>query len=277
MNLKTLQNIPPWEWPEDAGALLLDILTNGQSDSSDRIVAVELAGDCIVINDDLVEALLSVIQNNNESEKLRGTAAIALGPALENADTDGFEDMDDTPITENAFRKVQEDFYKLYMNADTPMDVRRRILEASVRAPQPWHENAVRAAYASEDPDWKLTAVFSMRWIHGFDKQILEALNSDHKGIHYEAVHAAGVWELDAAWSHISGLVSSKDTDKPLLLAAMEAIASIRPKEAGIILVDLADSHDEDIAEAACEAMGMAEDLSHYDFDQDEEDNRSLS
>lgn len=277
MNLKTLQNTPPWEWPEDAGALLLNILTNDQSDSSDRVIAAEFAGDFVVINDDLVEALLSVIQNNNESEKLRGTSAIALGPVLENADTEGFEDMDDTPITENTFRKVQETFHKLYMKADTPMEVRRRILEASVRAPQPWHENAVRAAYASEDPDWRLTAVFSMRWIHGFDKQILEALKSDHKGIHYEAVQAAGVWQLDAAWSHISGLISSKDTDKSLLLAAMEAIASIRPKEAGIMLVDLADSHDEDIAEAAYEAMGMAEDLSHYDFGHDEEDNKSLS
>jgi hypothetical protein len=232
----------------------------------------ELAGDFVVINEDLVKALLSVLQNNNESDELRDAAAIALGPVLEHADTDGFEDADDTPITENTFRGIQETLRKLFTDTSVPSEVRRRVLEASVRAPQPWHEDAVRAAYASDDLKWKITAVFSMRWIRGFDKDILEALKSDHEGIHYEAVYAAGAWGLDAAWSHVSGLVASKDTDKRLLLAAMEAVAGIRPKEAGVILVPLADSDDEDIAEKAHEAMGMAEDLSHYDFDHEEDD-----
>jgi len=39
------------------------------------------------------------------------------------------------------------------------------------------------------------------------------------------------------------------------LLAAISAVGSIRPAEAGNILVDLADSEDEEIAEAADEAM----------------------
>jgi L-aminopeptidase/D-esterase-like protein len=42
------------------------------------------------------------------------------------------------------------------------------------------------------------------------------------------------------------------------LIAAISAIASIRPAEAPAILLDLADSDDEEIAEAADEAMGMA-------------------
>ncbi len=52
----------------------------------------------------------------------------------------------------------------------------------------------------------------------------------------------------------------------------MGAAASIRPAEAGIILVDLADSEDEEIAEAAVEAMGMAELGSGEEEDEDEED-----
>ena len=62
-----------------------------------------------------------------------------------------------------------------------------------------------------------------------------------------------------AAWSHVRELVTSMDTDKFVLLAAIEAVVSIRPKEAGGLLVDLTDSHDEDIVEAAFEAMAMAE------------------
>ena len=44
-----------------------------------------------------------------------------------------------------------------------------------------------------------------------------------------------------------------------MLLAAIGAVASIRPAEALRILADLADSDDEEIAESANEAIGMAE------------------
>jgi hypothetical protein len=97
-----------------------------------------------------------------------------------------------------------------------------RILEASVRAPQSWHPAAVRAAYASDDRAWRLTGVLCMRYVRGFDAQILEALGSEDPDMHYEAVCAAGAWEVDAAWPHIAALVTSGETDKPLLLAAIE-------------------------------------------------------
>jgi hypothetical protein len=56
------------------------------------------------------------------------------------------------------------------MDASVPTDVRRRILEASVRAPQDWHRDAIRAAYASDDDVWRLTAVFCMRSVRGFER-----------------------------------------------------------------------------------------------------------
>ncbi len=272
MDLKILEETPPWDWPEGTNKFFLDILRNKQAEETDRLLAAELTGDITVINDELVDILLLILQNGNESEKLRSKAVISLGPVLEYADTDGFEDPDDVPITESTFRRIQESFRKLYMDAEVPNEVRRRILEASVRAPQDWHQDAVRAAYSSDDEDWKLTAVFSMRWIRSFNKQILEALGSDNEEIHYQAVCAAGNWEVDAAWSHISGLVSSKETDKPLLLTAIDAVASIRPREAGVVLIGLTDSDDEDIVEAAYEAMAMTEVLSDEPFNEEEGD-----
>jgi hypothetical protein len=247
--------------------MLLEILTQDQVDASDRLLAAELAGDYTVINDELVDALLSILQGDDESEQLRGKAAISLGPVLEQADIYGFDDPDDVPISEQAFSKIQESLGRLYLDAVLPKKVRRRILEASVRAPQEWHQDAIREAYASDDEQWRLTAVFSMRWVRGFDNQILEALESNNEDIHYQAVRAAGSREVDAAWPHISGLVSEPGTDKPLLLAAIDAIATIRPQEAATILLELADSDDEEIVDAAHEAMAMVAALSDDPFD----------
>jgi hypothetical protein len=265
MHLRTLKNIPPWDWPEDTWKKLLEILQDDRAMESELLLAAELAGDFTVINDALADALLTLLCRRDLSEKIRGQAAISLGPVLEHADTADFEDADDCPIVERTFHRIQESLRQLYVDASVPSEVRRRILEASVRALQDWHQGAVRAAFSSDDELWRLTAVFCMRFVRGFDGQILEALDNKNPDIHYQAVLAAGNWEVDAAWPHVAALIVSRETEKPLLLAAIEAIASIRPHEAGEILADLADSNDEDIAAAVDEAMAMAAGLSDED------------
>ena len=271
MDLKTLQDTPPWDWPEEAGKKFQEILIDRQANEPDRLIAAELAGDLTVINDQLADALMAAIRCPDEPEELRAVAAIALGPVLELADTDGFEDPDDVPITQRTFRNIQDLFHKLHFDNSIPKEVRRRILEASVRAPEEWHQNAIRAAYSSGDKEWILTAVFSMRWVRGFDDQILEALRSDDPEIQCEAIQAAGNWELTASWSHILALVRDAATPKPLLLAAIGAVASIRPAEARRVLVDLACSDDEEIAEAVDEAIGMAETVPDEEDDEEDE------
>jgi hypothetical protein len=272
MDIKILQDTPPWEWPRDAGKTFQKVLIDHDADPSDRLVAAELAGDLVVMNDELASSLVAITRNADEPEPLRAEAAIALGAVLEQADTDGFEDPDDVPISERTFRNIQESFQKLYFDDSVPKLVRRRILEASVRAPEDWHQNAIGAAYSSGDRDWMLTAVFSMRYVRGFDKQIMEALKSGDADIHYEAVEAAGNWGVAAAWPHIAPLLSDPSITKPLLLAAIGAVASIRPGEARDILEDLADSDDEEIAEAADEAIGMAEIALEEEEEEEEED-----
>jgi hypothetical protein len=272
MDLKTLLDTPPWEWPPNAGKIFQKILTNPRASESDRIAAAGMAGEIVAINDELAAALVSIVSNAAEPETLRARAAISLGPVLEQSDTDGFEDPDDVPITELAFRNIQDSLQKLYLDTGIPKEVRRRILEASVRAPQDWHADAIRTAWSSGDKDWILTAVFSMRWVRDFDAEILEALKNPDPEIHGEAVQAAGNWGLDAAWSHIVALIENARTPKPLLLDAIEAVVGIRPEEAGPILVDLVDSDDEEIAEAAQEAMAMAEATSGLGEEEEGED-----
>lgn len=268
MNLMALNKIPPWEWPSNADQMILDILQDDRADGSERLLAVELAGDSTVICDELADALLSTPGNERQPDDLRGRAAIALGPALEYAFIDGFEDPDEVPITEQMFHRIQETLYRLYLDENAPQIVRRRILEASVRAPQDWHQNAVRDAYARDDEAWKLTAVFCMQYIRGFEKQILESLSSEDPNILYEAICGAGSWEIDAAWPYVAAFITEAGTDKYLLLAAIESAVLIRPHEASEIISPLLDSDDEDIIDVIYEALAMT----GVFWDEDEEE-----
>jgi hypothetical protein len=84
-----------------------------RASESDRLVAAELAGDFTVINHDLADVLLTIAGSTDEPEQLRARAAISLGPILEQADTDGFDDPDDVPITEVTFHNIQDSLEKV--------------------------------------------------------------------------------------------------------------------------------------------------------------------
>jgi hypothetical protein len=273
MDLKTLTMIPSWDWPEEADQVLLEVLRNDRADEEDRIIAAELAGDLVVIDDGLAEVLLAIVGDSQESEELRARAAISFGPVLEHAFVFEFDDPEEVPITEQTYLEIQGSLRRLYMDAGAPKLVRRRVLEGAVRSPQDWQQDAIRAAYTSGDEEWQLTAVFAMRWVKGFDEQIMEALESDDEDIFYQAICAAGSAELEPAWPYITQIIESEREDKPLLLAAIEAAPCIRPQAAAEILSPLTMSGDEDIVEAVHEAMIMANGfLLADDDDWDEED-----
>ena len=71
-------------------------------------------------------------------------------------------------------------------------------------------------------------------------------MNDKNADIHYHAVCAAGNWAVDAAWPHIRAIVDSNTADKPLLLAAIDAVVNIRPQEAMEVLGHLIDDDDQD-------------------------------
>lgn len=257
--LRELDSALPWDWPEDAADTLIKILRDRNETASDRLVAAELAGEYVVVNDEIVDELLKVLTSDAEPEDLRGQAAISLGPALEAADTDGFDDPDAAPITEDTFKKILVVLPQVYADTNAPKLVRRRVLEAAVRAPQEWQKDAVRSAYADGDPEWKLSAVFGMGCLQGFEAEILESLNNADSEIVYEAVRAAGNWEIEAAWPKIKKILLDGTAEKPVVLAAIEAATAIRVEEVPDLVKDLLDSDDEEIAEAASDAVAMTE------------------
>jgi hypothetical protein len=273
MNIHELDDTPPWEWPRNAGATITAALSNPRTSAAERLIAANLAGNIVVINDDIAGLLMSTLRNANEPDDLRARAAISLGPILEQADTHGFEEDEyfRQPIKEATFHQIQQTLEELYADERQPKLVRRRILEASVRATADWHVDAIRTAWLSSDDEWKLTAVFGMRYVPGFDKEILKALESRNADIHHEAVRAAGEREIDAAWPHVVALIENPGTGKDLLIDAIGAAAAIRPREAGPIVVDFADSEDEDISEAANEAIAAGETFDDDESDEDDD------
>jgi hypothetical protein len=285
MDVNVLAAGEPWQWPPNAGATFRKLLTNHAANPADRLTAASLAGEEVVMDDDLANVLLGVLSDRTEPEDLRAQAAISLGPVLElgfwefEEELDDFGDPEMVPIGYDVFCAIKQALKREFYDLTNPKLLRRRILEAAVRAPEPWQSDAIREAYASGDHEWKLTAVFGMRHVKGFEREVLEALETKDREILFEAVEAAGEKGLELAWHRIFGLANDKRTEKSLRVAAIGAIGSIRPQEAQELLYELKDSKDELIAAAAEEALsyidigaGDEEDGEDED-DEDEEEN----
>jgi len=271
LSLTVLADTPPWEWPEDAGEAILAVLEDAAAPTTDRILAARLGGELVVMDDDIALALLAILRDSDAADELRIRAALSMGPVLELADTDGFDPPESVPIREETYETLRAALQSTCREASVGGEVRRRVLEAAVRAPQDWHVGAVRSAWSSGDRGWRQTAVFCMGYVPGFDAPILAALQDADSELRYEAVVAAGRRELPAAWPHVSAILRAGKADKPLLLAAIEAAAAIRPQEAPALLARYVRSKDDDIAEAAGDAVAMADVLAELDGDFDDD------
>jgi hypothetical protein len=81
MNLTTLKDTPPWEWPNGTAGTLLDILRDDRSLESDLLL--ELAGDFTVINDEPGDAAPSVGRGSPDGPARPARASAARGPGRE--------------------------------------------------------------------------------------------------------------------------------------------------------------------------------------------------
>jgi len=262
--LQKMYDAPPWEWPETAITLFLVTLQDPTADKADRLLAAEMAGDFVAINDDLAAALLKIVEDSQESEELRGRAVISFGVALEYIYTDMDEftvddEYNDFAVTEQMYQRIIKSLQKLYFDGTVPEIVRRRTLEASIRSPQAYHSGAVRVAYQSGKKNWLLTAVFCMQFIQGFQLEILESLQSKDPDIQYHAIQAAGNWGITKSWPDIRDVLQNPDADTNLLLAAIDASVNIEHHEAIAVLNELLKRSfdNDDIVDAVHEALFM--------------------
>jgi hypothetical protein len=225
-----------------------------------------------VVDDGLARELLRFARDPAGGEKERGQALIALGPALEECRDEelpdgglesppaGAEGWWELPLSSEGYREVTEDLRRIYHDGSLPKLVRRRAVEAAVRAPRDWHREAAAAAWRSDDPEWRLTAVFLMGHLPGFQDEILEAFRGRDPVIRREAMRAAGrsaTGEVLAA--DLLAIAADRVADRDDRLAAIAALADHQPDEAAGVLDRLVDDPDPEVAAAAREALEEAD------------------
>jgi hypothetical protein len=215
------------------------------------------------IDDDAdARRMLEILSDVEAAPELRAEAAIKLGPGLQLCDERLDWDDLDLFFGEAVFEEIDGVFRRLYFDAGTPELVRRRILEAAVRAPMDWHEGAVRAAWAAEDDEWRQTAIFGMGHLPGFEGQLLKILNGEERSeeVLREAVRAAGARGLTEAEPIVRGVALEFGLDIYTRQVAIEALiwcGNDKSEKALDYLSQVATSDIADTAEWALEERRM--------------------
>ena len=281
--LENLSRAEPWTLGEEDGAYVRTVLSDRGADPEERLLALELAGDTALMDDEMAEAVLALLGDAGENEQLRGRAAIVLGPSLELAFEEELQDEADEPtcpLSPPLVEKVEQALRSLHDDESAPREVRRRCLEAAVRLPRDWQKMAIRRAYRSGDELWKITGVFCMQFIPGFDDQLLEALESDDPDLLCTALQSAGERALEAAWPRVRQILQEGQGDPDVLAAAMRAAACLKPRLAETLILPYLMQKDPELREAAEDALseahimrgGLDDDEGEDDFLDDWED-----
>ena len=175
-----------------------------------------------------------------------------LTPALISFDDE--DELAEPPTTEPMFQRIQATLQEIHADHSVPKEVRRRVLEGSVRAPPGLASRCDSRGLLQQRRRMEANGGL----LHGMDSRFRRANTRDagkpKSRPSLRGGEGGGNWGVDAAWPHVAALLTSEATEKSLLLAAIEAAVWIRPREAKMILIDLADSDDEEIAEAVSDA-----------------------
>ncbi len=234
--------------------------------------------------DDEIAGEMERLLREDESDDVRARAAIAFGPTLElcsyELDDEGRlpppGGYDDAPLTQEAYDRLTETLRRVFMDGANPELVRRRVLEGAVRSPQPWHEKAAAAAFRSDEEPWRITAVFCMGYLGGFDDEIATAFESGSELVRFEAIRAAGNRGIKRLAGRLLALAEDPAADLDERLAAIEALPNMEHPGTFELMDELCADPDEGIARAAEEALeevsmlAMAEEMLGDDDDWDE-------
>jgi HEAT repeat protein len=256
LNLFTPQ--PAWDLPGESRAVLEESLRS--SDPEVRREAVEMLAHSL---DDGLAMIALELARCDPDEEIRAAAASVLSPALAAAvAAEQEEDAPSPPLSPAATEAVRQGLRHLYYDSASPKEVRRRALEASVQSPDAWIAGAVRAAWASDDPEWRTTAVFCMTRLPGFADELLAALRDRQPSVRLEAARAVGDSALEAAASRLLALARAADEEPLVRMAAMESLALLGDQEAIGPLREIAAAADPELAFAARAALArLAQDV----------------
>jgi HEAT repeat protein len=223
--------------------------------------------------DDATAEKLLEIAESDQDENIRADVIVSFGPIIDECGTDYEEDFGFGPellpsLSKGAFESMVRRLRAIYEDPAQPTIVRRRSMEVLVRDPQPWQRDAIRRDFASGERDWRLTAIFSMGYHNGFDKEILQLVESGEGDLRFEAVRAAGLRSLKEAGPTLRKLARSSSVERDLRIVAILSLPPVDP-DCRELLQSLRQSGDKEISAAADEAL---DELAIWEMDDPEED-----
>lgn len=195
----------------------------------------------------LMRRFFELFEKDPDTE-VRARAALGLSRYLYNACI-----MEQIPLS--AVRPLIDALRRAFYNAEEPLEVRRRALEALGNTLEPDLPLMIERAYADPDERMRVSALFAMgrtgeeRWA----PYVMEALRSPSPAMRYEAVVAAGEIGIREAVPILGRLIEEGDAE--IQEAAIWALGEIGGPRAREILEEIAAGEDEDLAALAEEAL----------------------
>lgn len=238
--LEGLGNMDLWDWSDEACQAVIKALDD--PDAAVRGKAVKMVAPLV---DDRVALKLLQLRHDPHPE-IAADALMALGPTLELCDEEGDDfSLSEPPLSLQVVAKVQHTLERTYRDASVNKLVRRRALEAAVHRPAPWQQGAARAALASQDHEWMLTALFAAGYLPGLEDALVPYLHSTHEELLAMALISAGRCDQVAAGPRALELATDPHASDKLRLAAIEALAGLDYPPAQEALLELAQEDGE--------------------------------
>lgn len=194
----------------------------------------------------LVGPLLRLLEKDPDLD-VRAAAALSLGRFILLGEFD--------QIDESVAQRIEDALLTVYRDDGQDAWVRRRVLEALANSSNDNLPDMIQEAYEDDDDTLRIGAVFAMgrsadpRWI----SYVLDELGSSDSAMLYEATRASGELEIDEAVPDLIKLLADEDVE--IRDAAVWALGRIGGREARRALQACCDSNDEDLQEAAEEAL----------------------
>lgn len=251
-HLKTFRLKAIEEWPRDSDEILLEIINNNKISMRTRQEAIEFASDLAVVDLKVVRAFCTIIKNSEESYELRSSAISGLSDILAEVSSPEYQaeikfvDPNEDIIKISDFDEVRQLLQQIFYNKHEIPEIKRRALEVSATLPDIWHSEAIKEAYADGDVAWRLTALYCMRFVDGFEKEICQELLSRNADMQQYALIAVKMKKIASVWPQVRGIIEAERINEDVFYAALEAGIAINPQAMPEILTSLSDFDDPD-------------------------------
>ena len=264
--------IPKLEEFDESNQLIVEALRS----SSSELRAEVLDGLGGLIDDELGLEIVRMIRSAGD-ENYRQSLVVALIPALLDSHSSESEMApseaalgssnvaEDSLLSAFGQQAVLGGLASAFRDASVGSSVRQKILEVSVVIPQPWHEGAIRSAWASESVDWKLTAIHCMGNLTALDlkDEILEGLRAAEPAIRREALLAGSNRGMPEVLPEALRIATNEEATVEVRETAIEALGIFRSPDSVDALERIRQNEVDSLSRAAEVALQEIQQAGH--------------